>query len=85
MDIVKKIKRLWYRWRNSDPIRKCPVYKAEGCAHVDGVCCPFPDCSIVHRYLGHKWVSCGVCQYQDVCCSRNFGNGCYDGKTAKSC
>ena len=31
MKIFKAIKRLWYRWRNSDPVHKCPVYKNEGC------------------------------------------------------
>lgn len=85
MKILKTIKRLWYRWCNSDPVHKCPVYKNEGCVFVDGICCPFPDCDKVHKYLGHKFVGCVNCQYNQECCSKNYGLGCYDGKPDNSC
>ena len=80
MNIVKRIKRIWYRWRNSDPVHKCPVYLNKGCAHVDGMLCTYPDCDLIHKYLQHNWLSCGYCCFQDQCCSRNFGLGCYDGR-----
>lgn len=31
----------------NDPVKHCPVYKAEGCSHVDGYLCDLPSCSIV--------------------------------------
>lgn len=33
-------------WKN-DPVYSCQVHKTEGCAHVDGLLCDFPDCSIL--------------------------------------
>ena len=83
MKIFKKIKRLWYRWRNSDPVHRCPVYKNDGCCHVDGPLCDFPRCSMYREYMGIKWVSCAECEYAGDCCSVKFGLGCYDGKPAK--
>lgn len=85
MRILKKIKRLWYRWRNSDPVKRCDVYLTEGCSHVDGMLCNFPDCDIYHKYMKHEWVSCGNCKYQEPCMSKNFGLGCYDGEPANPC
>ena len=79
MNIIKKIKRLFYKFRNDDPVQKCPVYKDEGCSHVDGMLCNHPNCEIIKKYMGKKWVSCVECQYQDECSSVNFGFGCYDG------
>jgi hypothetical protein len=34
-----------------DPVRHCDVYKAEGCAHVDGFLCDMKTCKILadHR------------------------------------
>ena len=29
-----------------DPVKYCEVYKREGCSHVDGPLCDFPNCSI---------------------------------------
>lgn len=34
----------------SDPIKKCPVYKDTGCAHVDGYLCDYPNCAIMKKY-----------------------------------
>lgn len=34
---------------NNDPVKYCTVYKREGCAHVDGLLCNFPDCHIYLR------------------------------------
>lgn len=78
--IVNKLKRLYWRWRNSDPVRKCPVYKNEGCSHVDGLLCNFPNCDIYHDYMGDKWTYCPDCQYIDNCGYTNkYGLGCYNG------
>ena len=80
MNIFKKIKRLYYRFRNSDPVKNCPVYHEQGCSHVDGMLCDFPDCRIYHEYMGHEWVGCASCEYNDSCGSHNYGLGCYEGK-----
>lgn len=80
MNIVRRIKRFWYKLRNSDPVRNCPVYQKEGCVHVDGLLCMFPNCKLVHQHLGHEWVSCVACEFNDACCSKNYGYGCYEGE-----
>ena len=79
----KRLKRFWYRWRNSDPVYHCNVYREEGCSHVDGMLCDFPNCSIYHEYMGHEWVGCAGCEYNESCCSKNYGLGCYEGKAIK--
>ena len=85
MKMLKTIKRLWYRWRNSDPVKNCPVYQNEGCSHVDGMLCDFPDCHIYHEYMGHNFCACSSCLLNSNCSGRNYGLGCYDGKPANSC
>lgn len=79
MNIIKRIKRFWYRLRNSDPVRNCPVYKNEGCAFADSPYCVSYDCHSLQKYLGHKWTRCGNCKFSDECCSKNYGFGCYNG------
>jgi len=37
----------WKAMRATDPIHACDLYKAEGCAHVDGMLCDFPDCQML--------------------------------------
>lgn len=49
--IINKLKRWYWCWRNSDPIKNCPVYKNKGCSHVDGLLCNFPNCSTYHEYI----------------------------------
>lgn len=83
MNIIKRIKRLWYRLCNSDPVYNCPVYKNEGCAHVDGPLCVPSDCDIVHKYLGHGFVGCAACEFNDECYSKHYGLGCYNGSIKK--
>ena len=34
----------------NDPVSGCPVYKNEGCSHVDGYLCDYPDCDIMKTY-----------------------------------
>lgn len=80
--IINRLKRWYWRWRNSDPIRKCPVYKNEGCSHVDGLLCNFPNCSTYHEYMGNKWLFCPDCQFfhEDNCGNAGkYGLGCYNG------
>lgn len=84
MNIFKKIKRLYYRLRNSDPVKNCPVYREQGCSHVDGLLCFFPDCDIVHEYMGHEWIGCGGCTLNEQCCRKQYGLGCYDGERIKN-
>lgn len=78
--IIKKIKRCFFKFKNNDPLYKCPVYKDKGCCHVDGPLCDFPHCNIVHEYLNDKFVFCPDCVNFDDCISGHFGFGCYNGK-----
>ena len=80
MNILNKIKRFYYKWKNNDPLFKCKLYKEEGCVHVDGPLCDHPNCSMANEYLGDNWVSCVNCKFQDECCSKQFGLGCYNGE-----
>jgi len=34
-----------------DPVVGCKLYKDDGCAHVDGYLCDFPDCQMLKEYL----------------------------------
>lgn len=79
MNIIKRIKRIWHRFKNSDPIYNCPVYKNEGCAHVDGPFCVLSECNIVRKYLDNKWTSCVTCEFNYECCSKHYGLGCHNG------
>lgn len=38
----------------NDPVRGCDVFKEEGCAHVDGFLCDYPDCEILRDYRACK-------------------------------
>lgn len=33
-------------FQQNDPTKKCEAFKNEGCSHVDGPLCNFPNCSI---------------------------------------
>ena len=39
---------IWYY--ENDPVKKCNLYKNNGCSHVDGILCDFPKCSINKEY-----------------------------------
>ena len=41
---IKKIKL-------SDPVKSCELYKTEGCSHVDGLLCDFPECSMNKNFI----------------------------------
>lgn len=83
MNLKKKLKRWYYRFRNSDPVKNCPIYLREECSHVDGPVCPFPNCPVVSEHLGESFISCAGCVYQDSCSSEQFGLGCYDGEKSE--
>lgn len=89
MNILNKIKRFYYKYKNSDPCYKCKLYLKEGCSHVDGMLCDFPNCNMLHDYLGHEWIACCECAFIDECSSNQFGLGCYNGlnkyKYEKTC
>ena len=36
--------------RDKDPVKHCALYLEEGCAHVDGYLCDFPDCTILKDF-----------------------------------
>jgi len=83
MNIKDKIKRLYYRLKNSDPVNSCPAYKKDGCAFVDDPYCKPSDCIILCEVMGDKWVGCVNCAYQDECSSKDFGLGCFEGEEFK--
>jgi hypothetical protein len=33
-----------------DPVTGCGLYRAEGCAPVDGMLCDYLDCSMLHEW-----------------------------------
>ncbi len=78
--LIGRIKSAYYRWRNSDTVKHCPVYKNKGCSHVYGMLCKFPDCNTYHEYMGHTFCICANCLLNSNCMSRNYGLGCYDGR-----
>ena len=80
--LLRSLKRFWYCLLNSDPVRHCPVYREQGCAHVDGLLCNFPDCPVFRGIMDRRWVGCAGCSFLDVCCSKNYGFGCCDGENA---
>lgn len=79
MGITRFFKRLYYKLRNSDPVRSCPVYKNDVCAFVDSPYCDVKNCKSLKSYMGDKWVGCASCLFQDACSSKNFGLGCSEG------
>ena len=79
MGLVSFFRRLYFHWVNSDPVKNCPVYREEGCSHVDGMLCDWPNCHIYHEYMGDKFVGCAGCELNECCCGRSYGLGCYDG------
>lgn len=85
LSFVGKLKRAYYRWRNSDPIKHCPVYLKEGCVHVDGMLCNFPDCHLYHERMGHTFCACANCLLNSNCSRPNYGLGCYEGKLEDYC
>lgn len=77
---IEKLRRAYWHFLNSDPIRNCQVYKDEGCSLVDGPFCNFPKCSILYDYNGTEWVACCGCIYNEDCISPKYGLGCFEGK-----
>ena len=44
----------WLRSRFPDPVYQCSLYKTEGCSHVDGLLCDFPDCQMNKNFEEEK-------------------------------
>jgi hypothetical protein len=44
------IKKIINKLRSTDPVYNCPVFLNEGCAHVDGPLCDYPNCNIIKEY-----------------------------------
>lgn len=49
-----------------DPVHHCSVHKDIGCAHIDGILCDFPNCSIQKRYDSHKTSITSACTATDI-------------------
>ncbi len=41
---------MFREYRENDPVKKCLVYINEGCSHVDGLLCNYPDCNIIKEF-----------------------------------
>jgi hypothetical protein len=51
--IIKKIKDFF---TYNDPLFSCELFKNEGCAHVDGIICNFPNCETLKEYKKKKYM-----------------------------
>lgn len=58
----------------NDPVKKCELYKKEGCSHVDGILCDYPKCSMLEAFRKENLI-CPVCGYY---CLGKGGIGCID-------
>jgi len=38
----------------NDPVHNCKLYREQGCSHVDGMLCDFPNCSMNNEYVKEK-------------------------------
>lgn len=85
MGIFNELKRMYLRYKNSDPYYSCEYFNKEGCNMVDGLYCNFPNCNIRLKYLGNDFVFCPDCVEYDDCLSGKFGIGCYIGKKCNEC
>lgn len=85
MGIFKRLKRIYYKLKNSDPLHNCEYCNDNWCNMVDGPFCTFPNCSIRFDYLGKEFVFCPKCVEFDDCISGKFGLGCYLGKKCNEC
>jgi hypothetical protein len=48
---IKKFFSDWKHIHKNDPVKKCELYKNEGCSHVDGMLCDFPNCSMNNNFI----------------------------------
>lgn len=51
---IRFFKRRFILRLKNDPVYACKVYRKEGCSHVDGILCDYPNCSILKEYLDNK-------------------------------
>lgn len=65
---------IYYKFKKYDPVKKCEIYKREGCSHVDGIFCDMKTCSTLEQYR-NKNINCPVCGYY---CLGTGGIGCID-------
>ena len=46
-EIFNKVAKIFKGFTNPlDPVKNCELYLKEGCSHVDGMLCDFPDCEM---------------------------------------
>ena len=50
MNIVLEILFAICGYRDDDPVMYCKLYKSEGCSHVDGIFCNFPECETLIKW-----------------------------------
>ena len=58
--VLKRIKKFFTDWKyihQNDPVKKCELYKNEGCSHADGMLCDFPNCSMNNDYIKERSLS----------------------------
>ena len=80
MKLINKLKRIYYKIKNNDPLFNCEYHQQHFCVHVDGPLCDFQNCNIRFNHIGEDFVYCQNCVYFDECCSTKFGLGCFNGK-----
>ena len=85
MGIFSELKRMYLRYKNSDPYYSCEYFKENWCNMVDGQYCHFPNCDIRLKHLGYNFTSCSDCTKNDYCTDTNYGKGCFNGNKCKEC
>jgi len=38
----------------NDPVYNCKLYREQGCSHVDGILCDYPECTMNKEYIENK-------------------------------
>lgn len=48
------IKDFKFNMNEGDPLKNCALFKDQGCAHIDGMLCDFPNCEMNEKYISEK-------------------------------
>ncbi len=75
---------IYSAFKKYDPVKKCEVYRLEGCSHVDGFLCDMKTCTTLEQYRNNrnKNTNCPVCGYY---CLGTGGIGCIDKPSLVKC
>lgn len=52
--LINFLKDFKFNMNEGDPVKNCALFIEKGCAHVDGMLCDFPNCSMNEEYIAEK-------------------------------